>query len=161
MKRRARRVVIGGAALVAVVVGVLVATHWGTIRDHVEAWHFQLTRDTQVLIPEPGRKGQPGLSVITTVLRPNMEPRYSVNPGEFLRLLKDFSGTPVIVQPHEYLSEMDLELALSYLDGSRITGEDALRELRAAGFRILEQRFPRSAHVVIRNADPPGWNSRY
>ncbi len=31
---------IGAAALVAVLVTVLVATHWTTVRDHVEAWHL-------------------------------------------------------------------------------------------------------------------------
>src|SRR5688572_3070678 len=46
MKPRARRVTMGVAALVAALLSVLVVTHWGTVRDHVEAWHFQLTRET-------------------------------------------------------------------------------------------------------------------
>ena len=33
-----------GAALVA----VLVVGHWGTVRDHVEAWHFKLTGGTKL-----------------------------------------------------------------------------------------------------------------
>jgi hypothetical protein len=64
----------GGAALVAFVVAFLVAANWATVRDHVEAWHFQLTRETETVTAEvtssgrvPGqrrgsqewRKGQP------------------------------------------------------------------------------------------------------
>ena len=41
MKPRAWRVVLGAAALVAVLVAALVVSHWSTARDHVEAWHFQ------------------------------------------------------------------------------------------------------------------------
>jgi hypothetical protein len=43
--------VIGSAALVAVVVAVLTVTHWTTVRDHVEAWRFQLTRETRTIQP--------------------------------------------------------------------------------------------------------------
>ena len=52
MKPRARRVAIGAAVLGAGVVGVLVALNWGTVRDHVEAWHFQLTTETEMMEPK-------------------------------------------------------------------------------------------------------------
>jgi len=48
MKPRARRVTIG-AVLGAVLVAALVVTHWGTVRDHVEAWHFQEDRNEQLV----------------------------------------------------------------------------------------------------------------
>ena len=57
MKPRARRVTMGVAVLVAIILAVLVATHWGTVRDHVEAWHFQLTTETETVIAEPILRG--------------------------------------------------------------------------------------------------------
>ena len=46
MKPRARRVTTGMAVLVIVLVVVLAVANLGTVSDHVEAWHFQLTRET-------------------------------------------------------------------------------------------------------------------
>ena len=46
MKPRARRITIGAAALAVVLLALLVVANWGAVRDHVEAWHFQLTRKT-------------------------------------------------------------------------------------------------------------------
>ena len=51
MKRRARRVVLGAAALVAVLVAVLLAANWGAVRDHVEAWWFVVLEDTRTQEP--------------------------------------------------------------------------------------------------------------
>jgi len=54
MKPRARRITVGAAALEAAVLAVLVVINWGTVRDHVEAWHFQLTRNTKTIQPNAG-----------------------------------------------------------------------------------------------------------
>jgi len=53
VKPRARGITIGAATLVALVVAVLVVANWGSVRDHVEAWHFQLTRKTISTEPCP------------------------------------------------------------------------------------------------------------
>jgi hypothetical protein len=49
MKPRAHRAVVVTAAIGMALIAVLVATHWATVRDHVEAWHFQLTRQTETI----------------------------------------------------------------------------------------------------------------
>jgi hypothetical protein len=46
MKPRARRISLVAAALGMGLTAVLVLANWGTVRDHVQAWHFQLTRET-------------------------------------------------------------------------------------------------------------------
>jgi len=46
-----RRITIAAVALVAAVVAVLAVACWGTVRDHVQAWHFQLTRETKTIAP--------------------------------------------------------------------------------------------------------------
>src|SRR5688572_11969517 len=51
MKPRARRITIGAAALVAVLVAVLVVANWGTVRDQVEAWRFQPTTKKETIEP--------------------------------------------------------------------------------------------------------------
>src|SRR5688572_31459205 len=58
MKRRARRAVIGAAALVVVVIVLLVVAHRDTVRDHLEAWHFQLTRETKIMDPQSSNQGE-------------------------------------------------------------------------------------------------------
>jgi hypothetical protein len=55
MKPRARRVTIAAAVLGAGVVGVAVVLNWTAVRDHVEGWRFQLTRQTVIISPEYGR----------------------------------------------------------------------------------------------------------
>jgi len=51
MKPRARRITIGAAAVAVVLVAVLAVAYWATVRDHVEAWHFQLTRKAKTITP--------------------------------------------------------------------------------------------------------------
>jgi hypothetical protein len=51
MKRHAWRVTIGAAALGAVLLAVLVVANWSTVRDHIEAWRFQLTTEKETIEP--------------------------------------------------------------------------------------------------------------
>ena len=44
MKPRARRIALLTVAAGCLVVAGLVALNWLTVRDHAEAWWFQLTR---------------------------------------------------------------------------------------------------------------------
>ena len=53
MKPRARRITIAAAVLGVTVIGVLMALNWSTVRDHVEAWRFQLARQTTTIEPHP------------------------------------------------------------------------------------------------------------
>jgi hypothetical protein len=123
MKRRARRAVIGGAALVALVVDVLVVANWGTVRDHVEAWWFQATSETAELNP---------LHLSICLQCPFQD-------------LANQNSQPVILPT----TGIDME----HVDLDPGLASAPLEMLRKAGFRILEQRFPRRAYVVVRAAE--------
>jgi hypothetical protein len=51
MKPRARRIALLTVAAGCLVVGTLVAVNWQMVGDHVEAWRFQATRETETLRP--------------------------------------------------------------------------------------------------------------
>ena len=152
MNRRARRTMIMTVALVAGIVAVLVVANWGTVRDHVEAWRFQLTRKTGVMTG-PGRCG---------------------NMSEAEDLFWDlfwFSGRPVIFEYEDenqvrsmgnqrmrYVFDQSARADLNRAaeEGDIVRAVDAVKGVLALnGFRVLEQRFPRRAYVVIRDADSP------
>jgi hypothetical protein len=114
MKRGKRIAFTVAATGLAVVLG-LSLLHWGTVRDHAEAWWFQATNETGELWPTPGLKW--------------------CLPCPF-KDLADQSGHPVIIP-----TNLDM-------DNYGVDGFE-LMSLRKAGFRIVEQRFPRTAYVVI------------
>jgi len=119
MKSRARRVTIAAAVIGAAVVAVLVVVHWGAVRDHVEAWHFQLTRETET------REGLLDRPII-------------FSPKDDVELITEF------VSPEDFKEILE---ARAYRD-SRRWGRRPRR-------RVLEQRFPRRAYVVIRDGEAP------
>ena len=51
MNRRGKRLALGVMAMGLAAVIVLAVANWGTVRDHVEAWRFQLTRETVTMDP--------------------------------------------------------------------------------------------------------------
>ena len=127
MKRLARRVVLGAAALVALLLAVLVLANWGTVRDHVEAWHFQLTRETRVV------KGEGWLCGVVS------------REENLFRNLTAFSGRAVIFacdEDNEYDAPLPGDMTLGGPEG-------VLRVLASMNYRVLEQHFPRRAYVVI------------
>jgi hypothetical protein len=132
VKRRARRVTIAAAVLGAGVVAVLVVAHWATVRDHVEASWFQLTRETETI--ELPRGLRVSLRVETGILQ----------------LLADTSGCAVIRERADSFFERSIHVDWSvWVRETR--PEMCLRLLRENGYRVIEQRFPRSAYVVIRD----------
>ena len=111
MKPRARRVTLAAAVLGAGVLAVLVVIHWNTCRDHVEAWWFQLTHETETIEPDD----RPG--------------------GDVLQVMARVGGRPLIFSPEEF-----------------VLSPEGLRKVREpARIRVIEQRFPRRAHVIIRD----------
>ena len=132
MNRRGKQVTLGVMGLGLAVVLVLVITHWGTVRNHVEAWHFQLTTETETLEPHP----QDGPLVVKARTR------------HLCGLLADHSGQPVILaaEEHDPLEHVPLHFT------DRFEGEltyVAKKILEANGWRVLQQLFPRRAYVVI------------
>ena len=135
MKPRAWRITLGAAVLVVAIVAVLVVTHWTTVRDHVEAWHFQLTRETGVFEPLLGFKG-----------------KSFTEPGRVIQELADYSGCEVVFDAR-YRQWFEAPPSEPVRPVKRIDGakRDAnyIAEIEAWGWRVLEQRFPRRAYVVI------------
>jgi len=146
MKRRARRVTIAAAVLGAGVVGVLAVVHWGTIRDHVEVWRFQLTRETEKIEPPPG--------VPMSQIGDNFYPQsYAGCKAGFLLLKLSSPSMPVIVEYGDkarmvYWSK-GRPTPLGPVEWNIATPDLIRRILAANHFRVLEQRFPRRAYVVI------------
>jgi len=133
MNRRGKRLAFTVAAAGLVVVLGLAIAHWKTILEHVEAWRFQLTRETVTITPAPG-----GFSPIQDDL------------AVCLRVLATDSGLPVI---HDTALDRFVALVARYPPGpairSCLTKDEALRHLRSKGWRVIEQRFPRRAYVVM------------
>ena len=136
MKPRARRITIGAAALVAVIVAVLVVANKGTVRDHVEAWHIQVTTETERLTPPR-----------------NGDVLFGPAPG--LQVLSSHAERSVICKA----GGVDVGI---WQANPKVTLGEMLGLIREQGFRVLEQRFPRRAYILIRDADPidgrdPDW----
>jgi hypothetical protein len=56
MKRRGWRVALTVATIEFVLVACLVAFNWDTVRDHAEAWWFQLATETRTIEPDPASR---------------------------------------------------------------------------------------------------------
>jgi hypothetical protein len=125
MKRRGLRVTLTAGAIGLAVVAVVVAFNWGVVRDHVEAWWFQATTETETLQPKDVPKGWPWI-------------RFRLLVG-----LSQLSQRPVIIE-----STMPWGDENGIVEGGD-TAVGMLQALRANGFRIIEQRFPRRAYVVV------------
>src|SRR4030095_4493405 len=89
MKPRARRITIGAAALVAVVVTVLVAANWATVHDHIEAWRFQLMGEVDLITPNLTFRGPYTFRGEASGTRTGF--------NTLCRVLADFSNTPVLM----------------------------------------------------------------
>jgi hypothetical protein len=154
MKPRARRVTIAAAVLGTGVVAGLAIAHWGVVRDHVQAWHLQLTRETVTIEPDPVWEARPletrsGLRKLTAadpVLGMLEHPgdAYFVEAESLLQVLANSSGHAVILRPTASSPWM---LSAAWLKSANT--DAALLLLRNYGWRIIEQRFPRRAYVVV------------
>ena len=105
-----------------------------TVRDHVEAWHFQWTRETVTFSPND-KDGIWG-------------------PGLRFRKLSSSSNRRVIFESRELERHF-----ISRVNRESLTADGMLDYLKDDGYCVIEQRFPRRAYVVIRDAesipDPP------
>jgi hypothetical protein len=163
MKRRGKRIAFTVAATGLAVLLVLVVAHWGTVRDHVEAWWFQLTRETETIEPgavsvptaeisggiAPGLRGAPPAESFSILTR--MELR------ELLGLLATHSGRPMTYDPADpppeawWLPHVGIVRKIAADYAPAFTRADPMGVLGDSGYRVLEQRFPRHAYVLIRD----------
>jgi hypothetical protein len=139
MKPRARRVTIAAAALGAgVVAGIVVAP--GPVRDHISAWRFQLTRETETAVPDSNWSSpRQQLRIMEVLVMETMD---------LLARLATWSGQPVIFDPIDCANEGSSMAWI--LDGEQPRGTaDAVRMLEKNGWHVIEQHLPRRAYVVI------------
>jgi len=134
MKPRARRVTLVAVALGGAVLGVLVVANWSTVRDHVEAWHFQLTRETETIEPIADAYG------IRTYEYPTQE--------HLLYIAADQLRCPVIFDPQGAQSFLKEDSAAAVPIAGTVSGT-ICEILEKRGWRVLEQRIPRKAFVAI------------
>jgi len=144
---RARRAVIGVAALLALVVAVLVVANWGTVRDHVEAWHFQLTRQTETIEPKKGIR----LGIVP-------DGGELLHTERYLKVLSTYSSLNVIFDPAECTPDASLwivpRVSSPYTGPKRQPVDWVLLVLRENGWRVIEQRLPRRGYIVIKVGEP-------
>ena len=131
MKPGARRVTLAAAVLGVGIVGVLVVLNWAWISAHLEAWHFELTKETKTIDSEEDAQQLSALWL--------GEEGWHVHDLErWLQALAGQSGIPVVYEPDPSVEPIP-------------SGTTPAQALGRMGYRILEQRFPRRAYVVIRD----------
>jgi hypothetical protein len=150
MKPGARRITIAATFLVAAVVAALAAWRSSAVRNHVEGWRFQLTQTTETITPDPAWKDLPldegGQLRWSRLGRPARREDVS---RVFLRIMASASGRPVVLATADCGAlgrEIIMPTRLEEIGTAMMTAE-----LETMGWRVLEQRFPRSAYVVIRD----------
>ena len=153
MNRRGKRVTLGVMAVGVAVVLCLAIAHWGTVRDHIEAWHFQLTRETVTIERELGDPTEEvtyctaSFSSTHSSSPPAEMEWYQYCTHGLAHLLAKHCSLPVIYQSEEN------EEVVSNPTELAPTAEEVRRLLQTNGYRVLEQRFPRHAYVVIRDKE--------
>src|SRR5688572_12185679 len=140
------------AALVATLVAVLVVTHWPTVRDHVEAWHFLATRDTETIAPVIVE----GAEDFTYQLEDALTLFHIAANVLRCSVIFDPLEVPSLHRQNRVVRTLSLggggsrdEIIWHPQEGVRVL-------IEKHGWRVLEQRFPRKAYVVIRDSTPPG-----
>jgi len=151
MNRRGRRLMFMVAVMGLVVLIGLGALYWGTVRDHVEAWNFQLTRNTRTIQPLPE-----GYARFTWGGPHDYEELLLQDAANELR-------SSVIFDPQEV--PFPVTHTMMMVGNTQFGSHEEIMELvtealdirvrlEKNGWRVLEQRLPRKAYVVIRDADP-------
>jgi hypothetical protein len=148
MNRRGKRLTFGVMAVGLAVLLSLAIAHWSTVRDHLEVWHFQLTRETVTIASATPFE-------FDNYLYAEGEPEPLIQlDGCLLALAADLSRSVVF---DSALEPSNRVLLWNVEGGIPVTGTvslTALKHLRAGGFRVLEQRFPRRAYIVILDESP-------
>jgi len=113
------------------VVAIMTVAHWSAVCDHVEAWHFQLTRNTKTIQANAGNQAFDQSATLSYMLA-------EVPLHHAAKILR----CPVIFDPQEVT-----------LMSNGLMPSGGIELLQACDYRVLEQRFPRRAYIVIRLSD--------
>jgi hypothetical protein len=138
MNRRGKRIAFTVAATGLAVVLVLAIVHWGTVRDHVGAWRFQLTTETITM--------EPRTEALALWASEREDPgKLGLEFWELCDMLAGYSNVPVVFA--------SIEAKTIFLLGGRWTlaAADSLQILKENRWRVLDQRLPQRAYVVIRD----------
>jgi hypothetical protein len=127
MKRRGWRVALTVATLGLALVAGLVALNWEAVRNQVEAWRFVVTRETEEILPDP-------MFINTSDL----------GPVPAFTLLSSCTGRPVVCDRTK-----DNRPFYSSTQWDKADKDFILNALKNHGFRVIEQRFPRLAYLVV------------
>jgi hypothetical protein len=150
MKPRARRIALLTVAAGCLVLAGLVAFNWDAVRDHAEAWWFQVTRETKAMTPGPfpqesarARSFVSGDGLVMAALQ-DLADR-SARTVIFDAAAAKQVGLYAFKLQHDAstLEEIDVSVSLQAKDA-----DDPARRLRAVGWTILDLRFPHRAFVV-------------
>jgi hypothetical protein len=160
MKPRARRVTLAAVVLGAGVVGVFVVLNWRAVCDHVEAWRFQLTSKTAMIRLGFGDEGNTiqDLRTQRVVVGGNSHGhiKSACEVCDLLQLLCRSQDDLVIADSQDLFQRVWWSAEEATLrDPLDATPDLVRRILVARGWRVLEQRFPRRAYVVIRDEQAP------
>ena len=135
--RRGARSAFATGAAGCVVLGGLMAGQWRVVKQHLAAWDFVLSTETLAL-----------------------EPRH-VDPAN--RILGTTGLFPVERACQHLADQSDFTVVLDardrrrvQLDANPLTAAAVMEALCENGYRIIEQRFPRAAYVVIHRPLSPG-----
>jgi hypothetical protein len=160
MKRGKRIAFTVAATGVVMVLGVGIL-YRRVVLDHIQAWHFQLTTKTETIRPSPVDPfSLPTDRFERTVTQPEVYSQLNIydrlsDKGKrfswhaypvslFLHLLANYSVRPVIFSASENPDSV-------IIGHGSLTTESVVRlAFKDNGWRVLDQRFPRRAFVVIR-----------
>jgi hypothetical protein len=164
-KSSIRRATLGLGFLGLVFAAVLLTLHWDTVAAHYGGWRFQLAKNTVTIRPGKVRRvSLTGQAIGMGATRFELE--------DVLALLSDQSGYPVIYDPADGpvdARDSRLPSGKTWWSGAPqggdhwsphsftvlCTAEMVLSMLAKNGRRVIDQRFPRRAYIVIRDEQDP------
>jgi hypothetical protein len=147
--KRRRRWALGASLAAGALILVLVISGW----DQIQAWRV-LQGETVTIVPDASRTAgtvEESLRV-SAALRNHV---YRFQARTLLEFLATRSGWPVILRAsgrNALETWIELEPQASR---AAITSDAVLPLLRSRGWRIVEQRFPRRAYVVLQPTGGP------
>jgi hypothetical protein len=164
-KSSIRRATLALGFLGLVFAAVLLALHWDTVAAHYGAWRFQLGKNTVTIRPAKAR----GVSLTGQAFGMDST-RFELE--DVLALLSDQSGYPVIYDPADGpvdARDSRLPTGKTWWPGAPqggdqwsptsftvlCTAEMALSMLAKNGWKVIDQRFPRRAYILIRDQQDP------
>jgi hypothetical protein len=149
MNRRGKRFAFTVAAMGLVVLLGLGFLYRAAIRDHLEGWHFQLTRETETIPRETILKESDSPLILASRRGPSGS-KLGIDDRVLFLMLGMCSDHPVICDPTEG-SGSHFGSRFEPRELTVRSDADVIRYLKENGWRVIVQRFPWRAYVVMRD----------